>query len=507
MKTKIIYAFIAAFCLLWSCTPDNPDMDFEGLIDDPRIKVFDMEEDNSFMLVNGLKGEILPPKWDLGNGQTSVGDTVYAQYAFAGMYTITMTGFDGEKEVTVTKDIRIIQDNMALVSDPVYQFLTGGVEMPEGKTWVLDSMQTGHVRLWRRQTGQESNDQKPPLNYAGTGMYDDELTFKLMGSECIYENHGKSYSHGGTIDGTEFYRIEELKQMGSVSGYVASPRGDYIVDYTPAQNPQKWSLLKRAEMVNEVEIERYYLKLTGGAFMFFYRGNSPSDIEYRIDSISDNYMRVSQAETSPASRATARWETHFILVPKGTELKSETPADPEPPKEDEISEGFENDSKSLTFTYFDSSQTGWLGLPSFSVVRNVSMTGINPSDSIGRFVRGSGYDEYLRIQRATAIDLSEKNKLKMQVYMPATNNYLGVNLNPTVEVRLLNSRNTAEVVAKTNTVADTDFNKWIELTFDFSDQSAVKTYDTWIIQFGGQFPKGTNASPGIFYFDNLLLTK
>jgi hypothetical protein len=482
-------------------------MDFDGIADDPRIKVFDMEEDNAFMLVNGLQGQILPPKWDLGNGQSVTGDTVYANYAFAGTYTITMTAFDGEKLITAKKNIKITHDNMAFVSDPVYQFLTGGVNAPDGKTWVLDSLRTGHIRLWKRQTGQESDDKKAPLFYGESGMYDDEITFKLFGSECIYENHGQSYSHGGTIDGVPYYRIEELKQMGSVSGFAPSPKGDYIVNYTPGTYPQKWSLIKRTEKVNDENKDVYYLKLTGGAYMFFYRGNSPSDIEYKIDSIGDNYLRLIHYETSPASRATAKWEDHYLLVPKGYPIQPEKPTEPETPKEDEIKEGFEGISKSLTFTYFDAAQSGWLGLPSYSIIRNISMTGINPSDSIARFVRGQGYDEQLKLQRSHTIDLTQKNKLKMQVYFPATNNYQGVNLKPMVEVRLTNSANAAQTAVKSFTLATTDFNKWIELVFDFSDQADVTTYNTWIIQFGGQYPKGTIVSPGIFYFDNLLLTK
>ena len=134
------------------------------------------------------------------------------------------------------------------------------------------------------------------------------------------------------------------------------------------------------------------------------------------------------------------------------------------------------------------------------------MTGINPSDSIARVVRGTGNDEQLRLMRNHTIDLTTKNKLKMHVYMPSTNNYQSVNLKPTVELRLMNSKKTSEVVVKTATVDSFNFNKWVELIFDFSDSIDMTTLDTWIIQFGGQYSAGTLASPGIFYFDNLLLT-
>lgn len=499
---KILSLIIIALCCLWSCAPENPSMDFTPIADDPRIKIYDIAEDNSFMLVNGLRGQILPPKWDLGNGQTAVGDTVYGRYAFAGEYTVTMTGFDGQKEISVKKIIRITQDNMALVSDPVYDFLTGGVSAVNGKTWVLDSLRTGHIRLKKS----DSDDRKVPLFYAGTGMYDDEITFKLLGAECIYENHGQSYSHGGTIDGIGQYRIEQLRQMGTVSGVKSSPKGDFIVDYTPGIKPQKWALIKRTETVNNISKDVYYLKLTGGAYMFFYRGNSPADIEYKIDSIGENYMRVIHYETFPASRGAAGWQDHYILVPKGYPIQPEVPTEPEKPVEDNIKEDFEKSEKSLTFTYYGIGNNSW-GLPAYSIVRNISMTGINADDSIARFVRGTGVDEQLRLVRNKTIDISEKNKLTMDVYLPSTNNYLNVNLKPTVEVRLMNSKNTSQVAIKTMTVAAADFNKWIRLTFDFSSYASTTTYDTWIFQFGGQYTIPDKASPGVFYFDNLSLTK
>lgn len=500
---KIIFLLIIALCWLSACTPENPTMDDIANTEDMRIKVFDLADDNSFMLVNGIQGQILPPKWDLGNGQTAIGDTVVARYAFEGTYTITMSGFDGEKMVTVKKEIRITDDNMALVSDPIYNFLTGGVSAANGKTWMLDSLKTGHVRLWKRQAGQVSDDKKAPHFYDNTGMYDDRITFKLIGAECNYENHGKSYSHGGTIDGIANFRINELKQMGTVTGFTPSPKGDYIVDYTPGTHPQKWSLVKKTDTSGK---EAYYLKLTGGAYMFFYRGDGPNDIEYKIDSIADNYMRVIHFERSPASRATALWEEHYILVPEGTQLQEEVPPTPEVPKADNINENFEGATISFDFTKFDSSQNGWLGLPSWSVVRNVSQTGINASDSIIRFVRGTGYDEQLKIVRNHMIDLSQKNQFEMMVYMPSTNNYAGVNLTPTIEVRLMNSKSTAilpVVVTKTETSAN--FNKWVKLTFDFSPYASRTDLDTWVIQFGGQYPKGISSNPGIFYFDNLIL--
>jgi hypothetical protein len=476
-------------------------MDFASIPDDGRIKVVDVADDNSFMFVNGLLGEVLPPKWDLGNGQTAVGDTVYAGYAFAGTYTVTMTYYDGGKEISVSRDIKITQDNMALVSDPVYDFLTGGVNAENGKTWMLDSLVTGHVRLLRRQGGL-SDDRKPPHNYDNTGMYDDRITFKLLGAECRYENHGQSYSHGGQIDNVPLYRIEELKKMGTVTSWASSPKGDYVVNYTPGEQPQKWSILKKPDKSGK---EAYFLKLTGGAYMFFYRGDGPNDVEYKIDSIAEDYLRVIHYENSPASRAVLDWEDHYILRPEGTILQEEEAAVQDPPKEETIKEGFEGASKSLTFVLNDMGTNPW-GLPSYSVVRNVSMTMPNPSDSIVRIVRGTGYNERLTLSRSYTFDISSKNKLKMHVYMPTTNNYDGVNLKPTVSVSLIDSKNAALTVTNTQTISSANYGKWVEVVFDFSGSASVTSFNTWAIQFGGLYTNGTNASQGIFYFDNIELT-
>lgn len=502
---KLIY-FISVLILAAACTEEKYSLEDPVNIDDIRIRIYELEEDNSYMFVNGIKGSVTIPTWDLGNGQVAKGDTVYAQYAFKDNYTVKMTVFDGVKPVVVSTTVRVMQDNLEYVNDPVYLFLTGGADAQNGKTWVLDSLRTGHVRLLRTQVGNTFNDLKAPLFFSNIGVYDDEISFKLIGAECRYNNKGVSLSHGGTIDGVAQFRIEQLRQMGTVTSVRPSPVGDFLVGYTPSENPQKWAIVKRTQKVNNVDTQVYYLKLTGGAFFFFYRGNSPSDIEYRIDSISENYLRVAHLETAPASRAVSGWQDHYILVPKGYPIQPEVPDTPVPPRAENITENFENLAKSVTFTYFDALQTGWMGLPSFSVVANPREDAVNPSDSVGRFVRGIGYDEQLQIKKGYKFDLSVRNKFRMKVYFPTYNNYTGVNLKPTVEMRLRNSANAAQVQpAKTITIAQSDFGKWVEVVFDFSDQASQVNFDTWVIQFGGQYPKGTQSSPGIFFFDDLEL--
>jgi hypothetical protein len=501
MKKNIIPIIITLFLSIWACTPENPSQDFNPIPDAGRIIIVDMADDNAFMFVNGLRGQVLPPRWDFGNGQTAVGDSVFTGFAFAGNYDIKMTYFDGNATVTVSRTLRITHDNMELVSDPVFEMLTGGISAANGKTWVLDSLRTGHVHL-RRPGAAGFEDRKAPMFYAGTGMYDDELTFILRGARAIYDNKGQSYSHGGAIDGIPEFRINQLREVGTVTGVRPSPAGDFIVNYTPGTNPQGWSLTQR-EFNGQ---DTYFLTLTGGAYMFFYRGSRPQAIEYRIDSISENYMRVANVETYPQSRADAGWETRFILVPKGYPIQPEVPVTPDPPRVETINEGFEGASHSITFTVADAGQNPW-GLPTHSVVRNVSMLIPNPSDSIMRVVRGTGSDERLVLSRDYTFDLTTRNKLNMQVLLPTTNNYVGVNLQPTVEVRLVDSQNAALTATVTHTVAAADFGRWINLTFDFSGSAAITSFNRWEIQFGGRYVRPALASPGIFYFDNIHLTE
>ncbi len=300
MKNKLYIALMAI--LLGSCSKDTPSLTEPFAVDDVQIIVQKTDVQNVYRFINGKKGQTATAKWDLGNSEKAVGDTVIAKYPFKGDYTIALTVFNGVTAVQKTTKLSLDQDNVSL--DPVYNLLTGGAAAANGKTWVLDSLVDGHVRL----INSSSNTPWNKLARTNKGVYDDELNFKLNGRECTYINNNTSYVHGGTIDGVTQFRLKELNAVWGVATNAKADGGDLTINYTPKSPVQSWSM--------EIRNGKHYLKLNDGAFFFFYRGCS-NVIEYEITAINENEMTVTHYETIPASRASANWRDVYSLIVKG----------------------------------------------------------------------------------------------------------------------------------------------------------------------------------------------
>lgn len=257
---------------------------------------------NVYRFINAQIGKTAVAKWDLGNSSTATGDTVIGKYPFKGDYIVSLTVFNGITAVTKTVNLSLTNDNVDL--DPVYGLLTGGATAASGKTWVLDSLSDGHVKLINSGSTTLWN----KLTKTGKGVYDDALTFKLNNKEVVYKNNNGSYCHGGTIDGIAQYRLKELNATWGITTGSTADGGDLIVNYTPNKPVQRWTM--------EVRNGKHYLQLYDGAFFFFYRGQA-NVIEYEITSISENEMVVTHYENLPASRATALWRDVYLVIKKG----------------------------------------------------------------------------------------------------------------------------------------------------------------------------------------------
>ncbi|HYK55199.1 MAG TPA: hypothetical protein VEV15_01890 [Flavisolibacter sp.] len=299
MKTTII--FLCACLSLLSCAKKYA-LEDPIPADDVNIIVQETEVPNVYRFINSQIGKTAKADWDLGNGQNASGDTVIGKYPFKGNYTVSLTIFNGLKPVKKSTLLSLRNDNVNL--DSVYVFLTGGADSVAGKTWVLDSLSDAHIKLINSGSTTPVN----KLGKAGKGVYDDELIFKLNNREVIYNNHGTSYCHGGTIDGITQFRFKELGALWGTATNPVADGGDLMINYTPAQPVQRWTM--------SIRNGKHYLQLYDGAFFFFYRGGA-SGIEYEITSISKNEMVVTHYETEPTSRANALWRDVYLLIRKG----------------------------------------------------------------------------------------------------------------------------------------------------------------------------------------------
>ena len=77
--------------------------------------------------------------WDFDNGTTGSGANVIATYPNAGTYTVTLTVFNQGGSASSSQEIVIDQTDPSLLNDPLFEFLTGGINGPGSKTWVIDS--------------------------------------------------------------------------------------------------------------------------------------------------------------------------------------------------------------------------------------------------------------------------------------------------------------------------------------------------------------------------------
>ena len=109
--------------------PDKSEIDFEVLQD------FDADEGgNTVILLNKTPSTI--PYWDYGTGtSTRQQDTIH--FAFAGDYVIKLSSITSGGIVEMDSVVvRVTQNNLNYVSDPLWIALSGGPG--NEKTWILD---------------------------------------------------------------------------------------------------------------------------------------------------------------------------------------------------------------------------------------------------------------------------------------------------------------------------------------------------------------------------------
>ncbi|MCB9028848.1 MAG: PKD domain-containing protein [Bacteroidales bacterium] len=132
--------------------------------------------------------------WDFGNGSKGSGNKNVARYPMPGEYPVTLTLVTRGGMATLTKILTQTETDFSVFTDPVYVNLTGGIDDTDGKTWVLDVATRGHLGVGplddpTAMTWWAAN----PYDKEGTGLMDDEITFKLDGFVVTYDNKGVSY--------------------------------------------------------------------------------------------------------------------------------------------------------------------------------------------------------------------------------------------------------------------------------------------------------------------------
>jgi len=366
------------------------------------------------------------------------------------------------------------------LDDPNLNMLTGGADNTDGKTWVIDSTQLGHLGVGPGPNAGEPETFSPtwyaavPNEKTGKGLYDDEYTFKLDGFSYEQQTNGDVYVNAGYPN--EF------------DGAVQEDGGnDYIAPFEGGSN---------FNFVLKEEDDKKILEINGGGHIGYYSGSRT----YEIMALSENelYIRSLDDDGSDA------W--YQRLIPKGYEH----PPEILPYKSEELEDNFDEEGNvnwaTDQITNFNESYDD----PAPLVV--------DTTNKVAKYAKGEGQFENVYIDLGYELDLNERSIIKLRAYLPSYNDYETVdpnaqpwapgNLLQQIEVKLHNvagetglggnSWQTQETVIKQVSETDT----WVDLEFDFSAVSDREDFDRIIIQIGGE----GHGRTGTFFIDDFNLT-
>lgn len=205
--------------------------------------------------------------WDFGNGSKGQGPNATATYPYAGTYTIKFTVFAKGGSRSSSQEITIANDDFTLLNNPYYTLLTGGVNGPGFKVWVVDSAASAHMGVgpdpesalgatpewWAAGPGE-----KP-----GCGLYDDQYVFHLAGFKFDMITNGDVYVHN-TIANTFPGAFQNL--------------ADFTAPFTDQLN-ESWLLTEDTDPT---------ITISGNAFIGFYTGPRV----YKILSATDSTLHL-----------------------------------------------------------------------------------------------------------------------------------------------------------------------------------------------------------------------
>lgn len=417
--------------------------------------------------------------WDFGNNTNGRGESATVEYPFKGTYTVVMTLYAKGGSTSKSKTITIANDDMSMLNTPMYTALTGGASNLAGKTWVFDQYHDGHFGVGPAADATPSWWSCPAEGKTKSCLYSQEFTFTQVGIKMVWKNNGNVYTN-------ESGR-KSLATMGYPNSVVPGD-GDFDVAYVP-KAAYTFSLKESAKT----------LTLSDGAFFGHYAGTST----YEILKLTNDEMYLKCVST--VEPGNGWW---YRLIPKEKNVK---PVIIIPLSATPLSEDFEGTTNKVEFKYED---MGALVNPHYY---NPAPVGLNTSSKVFFYQKTSAFYSNIYFAAKTyKFDLTEQNKVKMKVYIPSYNDYLGTydvagswisvnQLQHQVAVKLQDSSlggnawQTQTEVVKANLASD----KWIELTFDFSSVKTRQDYDKIVIQFGAE----GHAAPGIFFFDDFTFGK
>jgi hypothetical protein len=296
MKRHILLiGYLMAMSFLWfGCQPVETDKPSIGAAPTPEQLHFVIapgSDDFHFKVINtsDVKGIA---NWNLGNGSKAVGDTVVAYFPLAQSYTVKLTLYTSGGTATISQDFAQTKTDYTYFEDPLLIALCGGTEAVNGKTWVLDSLEAGHLGVGPADAVAPTWWSANPLDKTGFFIYDDEFNFNLVGFSYSVNTHGKTLT---ALAGASLGRTVGYYGVASYS----DANDEVVTTYDASRGDMTW-------MVDKVG-DTYYIKFGQTGAVFGY--DAGHERVYEVLDYNENYLYVKSVND-----AEARYDK---FIPKG----------------------------------------------------------------------------------------------------------------------------------------------------------------------------------------------
>lgn len=270
---NIFFVLIIIGALISSCEPaltERPDIGTPPSESQMNFTISPGADDFHVVLENTSSVAGIA-SWDLGNGVKATGNKIIAKYSLAGTYTITLNLATKGGIGSLSKEYNQSSTDYSIFNDPVYLYISGGINNSSGKTWVIDSLEWGHFGVSAADANWPVWWGANPLQKSGGGCYDDKFNFNINEFVFNYINNGNSYVKN------------EIANDPLYSNPVPVDGADLRVSYTPEIG--SWSINEKDGME--------YLILNGTTPLFFGFNTGAVNNEFRIDSINENILKLS----------------------------------------------------------------------------------------------------------------------------------------------------------------------------------------------------------------------
>lgn len=292
MKNKILIGLALLFALSFTaCEPQEDDKPSMGNApaESQMSYTVSVDQNDEFLYIFENKSTAVGiATWEIAGSRKS-GNRVTHRFPLPGEYTFTLTLSNRGGASTIQGDVTTDKTDWDFLASPEMTLLSGGADAANGKSWVLDSLAWGHLGVGPAGGNGLEWWGAGPLNKAAVNvLYDDVMTFKLIGFTFNYVNNGSSY-------------VKDFRAGDAAFSNAEQRDSDYKVDFSP--KPAQWNLDK--------EGDTWYLYLVpseGPIFPIFDVGAVNN--RYRVITLEENKLEL----VATGSDGNA-W--HYKFIPQG----------------------------------------------------------------------------------------------------------------------------------------------------------------------------------------------